>query len=110
MITRKLLESMKRGAIFVNTARAELVDNLALAELLKKGLLSAAGLDVHDEEPVKLDDPFLSIENAILTPHVAANTARAQGNILKIAVDNVAAFFSGCPRNVINPEVLPQRT
>jgi len=107
MITRKLLESMKRGAIFVNTARAELVDNLALAELLKKGTLSAAGLDVHDEEPVRSDDPFLSIENAILTPHVAANTARAQGNILKIAVDNIAAFFSGHPQNILNPEVLP---
>ena len=107
MITRNLLESMKRGAIFVNTARAELVDNLALAELLRDGRLTTAGLDVHDEEPMRPDDPFLSIENAVLTPHVAANTARAQGNILKIAVDNVAAFFSGRPENILNPEVLP---
>jgi phosphoglycerate dehydrogenase-like enzyme len=106
MITRNLLESVKRGAIFVNTARAELVDNSALAELLRDGRLSAAGLDVHDEEPMKPDDPFLKIENAVLTPHVGANTARAQGNILKIAVDNVATFFSGRPQNVLNPEVL----
>jgi phosphoglycerate dehydrogenase-like enzyme len=107
MITRSLLESMKRGAIFVNTARAELVDNLALAELLREGRLTTAGMDVHDEEPIRPDDPFLSIENAVLTPHVAANTARAQGNILKIAVDNVAAFFSGRPENILNPDVLP---
>jgi phosphoglycerate dehydrogenase-like enzyme len=106
MITRDLLESMKRGAIFINTARAELVDNSALAELLKDGKPAAAGIDVHDNEPVKPDDPFLSIENAVLTPHVGANTARAQGNILKIAMDNVAAFFSGRPENVLNPEVL----
>ena len=107
MITRSLLESMKRGATFVNTARAELVDNLALAELLREERLTTAGMDVHDEEPIRPDDPFLSMENAVLTPHVAANTAKAQGNILKIAVDNVAAFFSGRPENILNPEVLP---
>jgi len=102
MITRNLLESMKRGAILVNTARAELVDNLALAELLRTGRLAAAGLDVFDAEPVSQDDPFLSIENAVLTPHIGANTARAQGNILKIAVDNITAFFAGHPQNVVN--------
>jgi len=106
MITRNLLESMKRGAIFVNTARAELVDNLALAELLRDGRLAVAGLDVHDEEPIRHDNPFLSIENAVLTPHVAANTARAQSNILKIAVDNLVTFFSGHPQNIVNFEVL----
>jgi len=105
MITRDLLESMKRGAIFVNTARAELVDNLALAELLREGKLAAAGLDVHEEEPIRPGNPFLSIENAILTPHIGADTARAQSNILKIAVGNLTAFFSGRPRNIVNSEV-----
>ena len=102
MITRNLLECMKRGAIFVNTARAELVDNLALAELLRDRRLAAAGLDVFDQEPISNDDPFLSIDNAILTPHVSANTARAQSNILKIAVDNMTSFFSGHPQNIVN--------
>lgn len=102
MITRKLLESMKRSAIFVNTARAELVDNSALAQLLRDGRLATAGLDVFDEEPISKNDPFLGIENAVLTPHVGANTARAQGNILEIAVDNVTAFFSGHPQNIVN--------
>ncbi len=105
MITRELLESMKRGAIFVNTARAELVDNSALAELLGEGRLAAAGLDVHEEEPIRSDNPFLSIENAVLTPHIGADTARAQSNILQIAVDNLTAFFSGQPRNIVNSEV-----
>ena len=107
IITRNLLESMEKGAIMVNTARAELVDNTALAGLLKEGGLAAAGLDVHDEEPINSDNPFLGIENAILTPHVGADTANAQGNILKIAVDNLEAFFSGHPRNVVNSELLP---
>ena len=102
MIARDLLQRMKRGAILVNTARAELVDNSALAQLLREGRLAAAGLDVFDEEPISQNDPFLGIENAVLTPHVGANTARAQGNILKIAVDNIAAFFSGHPQNIVN--------
>jgi len=102
MISRNLLESMKKGAIFVNTARAELVDNLTLAQLLRDGRLAAAGLDVFDEEPISKDDPFLDLENAVLTPHVGANTAKAQGNILEIAVDNIAAFFSGHPQNIVN--------
>jgi phosphoglycerate dehydrogenase-like enzyme len=75
---------------------------LALAELLRDGRLAAAGLDVFDAEPVSQDDPFLSIENSVLTPHIGANTARAQGNILKIAVDNLTAFFSGHPQNIVN--------
>jgi phosphoglycerate dehydrogenase-like enzyme len=102
MITRGLLESMKRSAIFVNTARAELVDNSALYDLLRAGRLAAAGLDVHDEEPIRGDYPFISIDNAVLTPHVGANTAKAQSNILKIAVDNLVSFFSGHPQNMVN--------
>jgi phosphoglycerate dehydrogenase-like enzyme len=109
IITRELLELLKRGAIFVNTARGELVDNQALAELLRTKKLGAAGLDVFDTEPIEHNSPFLSMENVILTPHVAYNTREANGNILKISVDNVVAFFSGHPQNVVNAEVLKNR-
>lgn len=106
IITRGLLELLKPGAILVNTARAELVDNRALADLLRKKKLGAVGLDVYDEEPVRHDNPFLGIENAVLTPHVAFYTAEANYNILKISIDNLVAFFSGHPQNVVNSEVL----
>jgi len=90
----------------VNTARAELVDNQALAELLTEKKLGAVGLDVYDVEPVEHDNPFLGMENVVLTPHVAFNTAEANANILNISVDNLVAFFSGHPQNVVNPESL----
>ncbi len=105
MITRELLELMKPGAIFVNTARGELVDNHALAELLKEKKLGAVGLDVYDVEPIEHDNPFL-MDNAILTPHVANNTPEALANIMRISVDNLVAFFAGRPQNVVNPEAL----
>ena len=108
IVTRELLKLLKPGAIFVNTARAELVDNRALVELLRAGKPGAVGLDVYDIEPVRHDNPFLGMDNAVLTPHVAFNTPEANLNILSISVDNLVAFFSGRPQNVVNPESLQQ--
>lgn len=106
IITRELLELLKPGAIFVNTARGELVDNQVLAELLKEKKLGAVGLDVYDVEPIGHDNPFLGVENAVLSPHVANSTPEALGNIMSISVDNLVAFFSGRLQNVVNPEAL----
>ncbi len=109
LITRELLELLKPGVIFVNTARAELVDNQALAELLEKKKLGGVGLDVYDVEPIGRDNPFLRMENVVLTPHVAFYTAEANYNILKIGVDNLVAFFTGHPQNVVNSELVEGR-
>lgn len=106
IITREILELMRPTAIFINTARAELVDNKALAELLQAKRLGAVGLDVYAVEPIEQDDPLLGMEDAILTPHVANQTLEANSNIMDISVDNLVAFFSGHPQNVVNPEVL----
>ena len=106
IITQKLLGLLKPGAIFVNTARGELVDNQALVKLLKNGNLGAVGLDVHDIEPIEKDNPFAGIENAVLTPHMAFNTASANDNMFKIHVENLLGFFSGNPQNVVNFDVL----
>ena len=106
IITRELLELLKPGAILVNTARAELVDNQALAELLEAEKLGVVGLDVYDVEPIDRDNPLLRMDNVLLTPHVAVNTPEATSNMLNISVDNLVAFFSGHPQNVVNAEVL----
>lgn len=106
IITRELLKLLKPEAIFINAARAELVDNQALAQLLKAGKLGAVGLDVYDTEPVERDSPFLGMENAVLTPHVASQTPEATSSIMDIIVENLVAFFANRPQNVINPEAL----
>jgi len=57
-------------------------------------------------EPIGHDSPFLGMENVVLTPHVANQTPEAHSNIMNISVDNLVAFFSGHPQNVVNPEAL----
>src|SRR2546428_13477664 len=68
---------MKRGVRLVNCARGELVDEAALAQALKQRQVSAAALDVFNKEPLK-SSPFTSMENVILTPHIAGSTHEAQ--------------------------------
>src|SRR5712691_1747922 len=77
MINAESLKKMKRGVRLVNCARGELVDEAALAQALKQGRVAAAGLDVFTNEPLK-NSPFTSMENVILTPHIAGSTHEAQ--------------------------------
>src|SRR5262245_10065148 len=102
MITRALLERMKRTAWFVNTARAKLVDNAALAELLAAGKIAGAALDVHDEEPPRGDYVFRTLPNVLITPHIGYNTHEASANMLRISIETVLAFARGDRLHVVN--------
>jgi phosphoglycerate dehydrogenase-like enzyme len=102
LISRALLEGMKPDAWFVNTARARLVDNAALAELLRAGRLRGAALDVHDTEPPPRDDVFRTLPNVLLTPHIGYNTREAASNMLRIAIATVEAFARGERLHVVN--------
>jgi len=102
MISRALLERMKPGAWFVNTARARLVDNEALADLLRAGRLRGAALDVHDTEPPPADYVFRTLPNVLITPHIGYNTTEASSNMLRIAIATVEAFARGDRLHVVN--------
>jgi D-3-phosphoglycerate dehydrogenase len=102
LISRALLERMKPGAWFVNTARAKLVDNAALVDLLRSGRLRGAALDVHDTEPPPADDVFRTLPNVLLTPHIGYNTREAASNMLRIAIATVEAFARGERLHVVN--------
>ncbi|MBM4443048.1 MAG: glycerate dehydrogenase [Candidatus Rokubacteria bacterium] len=102
MITRALLERMKPEAWFVNTARARLVDNDALAELLRAGRIRGAALDVHDTEPPPAEYVFRTLDNVLITPHIGYNTAEASSNMLRIAIATVEAFARGERLHVVN--------
>jgi phosphoglycerate dehydrogenase-like enzyme len=102
LISRALLERMKPGAWFVNTARARLVDNQALVDLLRGGHLRGAALDVHDTEPPPADDVFRTLPNVLLTPHIGYNTREAASNMLRIAIATVEAFARGERLHVVN--------
>lgn len=95
LVSRALLERMKPGAFFVNTARAKIVDNIALAELLRSGRIAGAALDVHEEEPPPADYAFRALPNVLITPHIGYNTREAGANMLRIAIETLEAYVRG---------------
>jgi phosphoglycerate dehydrogenase-like enzyme len=101
IISRELLSSMRRNAIFVNTARAELVDDQALADLIASGTLFGAGIDVFAEEPPRPDRLPPVASNVVLSAHVGFHTDEAD-DVFRIAGENILAFAGGAPVNVIN--------
>jgi phosphoglycerate dehydrogenase-like enzyme len=95
MISRAAIGRMKRGAILVNTARGELVDEEALADALRSGALSAAGLDVLRNEPIEASHPLFSLSNVVVTPHIEWLTPETLQRSLDIAIENCRRAASG---------------
>ena len=103
MIGEKEFNKMKPTAIFVNTARAGLVDEKALVKALQEKTIRSAAIDVYTQEPIPLDHPLLKLENVTLTPHHAGATTDNQSNSLDIALDEVERYLAGEPlMNKIN--------
>ncbi|WP_153913571.1 D-2-hydroxyacid dehydrogenase [Shewanella sp. TC10] len=101
MINADSLSLLKKGALLVNTARGGLIDEEALAKALSQQQLFAA-VDVLSTEPPEKDNPLLSADNIIITPHIAWATIEARQNLLNIAVNNVKQFLNGSPINTVN--------
>lgn len=87
LLGRAQFAQMKKGAIFINTARGPIVDETALLEALTSGHLAGAGLDVYSIEPLQTDNPLLRLENVVLTPHMAAHTHDALQAMSLVAQD-----------------------
>lgn len=102
MINADAIAKMKDGAIFINTARGGVMDEQAVAQALKSGKLSYAGIDVLDAEPMARDCPLCGIENCIITPHIAWAPMETRIRLMGIVCDNIRAFLSGKPINVVN--------
>ncbi len=99
---------MKKGALFITTARGGIHDEMALAEALKSGQLSAAGLDVWQPEPPPLDHPLLGMTNVIATYHTAGVTHEARRNVAVMgSAQIIEVLRGGRPPRFVNPEVWP---
>ena len=103
------LKLMKPTAILVNSTRGGIVDDAALIEALKSGVIRAAGLDVFEGEP-KLHPGFLALDNVALVPHVGSSTeATRQAMAMTAAQNAVAALEGKKPPNLVNSEVVAKR-
>ncbi len=100
------LALMKPGATLVNIARGGIVDDAALIAALKQGQIAAAGLDVFENEPA-FNPAFLSLENVVLTPHIASASAPTRRAMANCAAMNLIAALSGqTPPNLLNPQAV----
>ena len=102
LINAGRLALMKRSAFLINTARGGLVDEAALARVLAEGGIAGAALDVLSTEPPDPKNPLLSAPNCLITPHIAWATRAARRRLLNGAVENLAAFLAGNPKNIVN--------
>lgn len=103
LVGREALARMKPDAVLVNTSRGPIVDEDALTDALRTGRLAAAGLDVFAAEPVRADNPLLTLTNVVLTPHVTWYTADTMRRYLELAVDNCERIRDGRDlANVVN--------
>jgi len=92
---------IRPGAILINTARGEVIDETALVDALNNRRLGAAGLDVFCNEPLPAHHPLIKMDNVVLTPHVAYSTEEATRRLNRISVDNIIHFYAGNPTNVV---------
>ncbi|MEM7219648.1 MAG: C-terminal binding protein [Pseudomonadota bacterium] len=103
------LARMQPSAIVVNTARGPLIDESALIDALRDGVIAAAGLDVLEQEPIDPANPLLEMSNVIITPHVASATDRMRPETRRRVGREVALVLrQRWPMSCVNPTVLPR--
>lgn len=96
MLNENTLSIIKKGVIVINTARGKLIDETALYKSLKDGRISAAGLDVHNEEPIIIENHLLSsLDNVILTPHIGGLSYETFHEMMSGAIENIVSFDKG---------------
>lgn len=94
LMNSETLSQMKPGAVLINVARGKVVDEAALVDALKRGLLGGAGLDVFEDEP-KVNPDLFALENVVLTPHIGGSTREDRGGGRREAAENVARVLRG---------------
>jgi D-3-phosphoglycerate dehydrogenase len=104
LMNKTRLEKMKAGAILINTSRGAIVDENALVEVLTKGTLAGAGLDVFAQEPLATDSSLRKLDNVILTPHIGWTVEEAFEEFAQIACTQLIEYLNG---TLAKSELLP---
>jgi glyoxylate reductase len=106
MLGPRELRLMKPTAYLINTGRGPLVDQAALYEALKEKRIAGAALDVTDPEPIAPDDPLLTLDNLLITPHIASASVATRSRMAELAAENLLAALAGrIPKDAVNPDI-----
>jgi glycerate dehydrogenase len=99
------LKLMRNHALLINTARGGIVDEHALREALQNGDIAGAAIDVLGQEPPRVGNPLLdgNLPNLIITPHIAWAGIHSRQALIGELTENIRAFLSGSPRNIVTP-------
>lgn len=101
LINAKTIEKMKDGVFIINNSRGPLIVENDLAKALQSGKVGGAALDVVSTEPIREDNPLLSCENCIITPHISWAAKEARQRLMDVAVDNLRQFLKGKEQNIV---------
>ena len=102
LVNMEFLSKMKKTAILINTSRGPVINEADLKKALDEGVIAAAGVDVLSAEPAKEDNPLLTCDNCIITPHIAWASFEARSRLMNIFKSNVEGFMAGKLINVVN--------
>jgi len=107
LIGEKEFKKMVKKPILINTSRGPIIDEKALIQALKDGLVTGAGLDVLEKEPPDPQNPLLNMENVILSPHVSFYSEESIRELKRRTAENVSSVLLGkWPRSVVNRDVI----
>jgi len=107
MLGEKEFALMKQGVYLINNARAAIIDEKSMREAIYCGKVAGAALDVFHQEPIKVDDPFMKMDNTVLTPHIAGAGLEVVYRHSNMLVDDLFALLKGeMPKAIINPEAI----
>lgn len=109
LIGKRQLALMKPTGILINTARGPVVDEVALVEALKAGVIKGAGLDVFEDEPA-MKPGLAECANVVIVPHIASASVETRTRMAVMAAENLLAMLKGTPiPNLVNPEYQTKR-
>jgi glyoxylate reductase len=107
IFNKNAFSKMKPSAIFINTARGGIHDEIDLLDALNNKTILGAGLDVTNPEPMMPDNPLLEMENVCVLPHIGSATIEARNEMSRMAAENIIQYFKNkTVPNIVNPEVL----
>lgn len=112
LIGENAFRMMRDSTYLINTSRGSLIEERALIRALKQKWIAGAALDVHGQEPLRRDSPFLSMDNVVLTPHIGGATLETRQKMVTTVAKNIVDILQGKeidPKYIVNQEVFARR-